>query len=83
MEIKSFYKNKDLLMVSTKGVILTKHNMLKRRWKGESNCCFCREKENIQHLFFEFHVAKFAWNTIFFAFGIKQLLMSLTCWVPG
>ena len=35
-----------------RGVILTKDNLLKRRWKGGSKCCFCSKDETIQHLFF-------------------------------
>jgi hypothetical protein len=56
-----------------KGVILTKDNLLKRRWKGGggSKCCFRSEDETIQHLFFDCHVAKFVWSAIFFAFGAK------------
>ncbi|WVZ94165.1 hypothetical protein U9M48_040091, partial [Paspalum notatum var. saurae] len=34
-----------------KEVILTKDNLLKRRWKGDDQCCFCDNKETIQHLF--------------------------------
>jgi len=35
-----------------KGVILTKDNLLRRRWKGDDRCCFCDNKENIQHILF-------------------------------
>ncbi|WVZ51651.1 hypothetical protein U9M48_002773 [Paspalum notatum var. saurae] len=36
-----------------KEVILTKDNLLKRRWKGDDRCCFCDNKETVQHLFFD------------------------------
>ena len=34
-----------------KGVILTKDNLLKRNWIGNSRCCFCGQNESIKHLF--------------------------------
>jgi hypothetical protein len=33
-------------------VILTKDNLLKRNWNGNTSCCFCDKEETIQHLFF-------------------------------
>ena len=69
-----------------RGVILTKDNLLKRRWKGESKCCFCSKDETIQHLFFECHVAKFVWSAIFFAFGVKaptNAINMLCSWPSG
>uniref|UniRef100_A0A453N428 Reverse transcriptase zinc-binding domain-containing protein n=1 Tax=Aegilops tauschii subsp. strangulata TaxID=200361 RepID=A0A453N428_AEGTS len=34
-----------------KVVILTKDNLVKRRWVGSSRCCLCDKDETIQHLF--------------------------------
>jgi len=34
-----------------KGVTLTKDNVVKRNWHGNVNCCFCGNKETIQHFF--------------------------------
>ena len=53
-----------------KGVILTKDNLLKKRWKGDDQCCFCNNKETIQHLFFDYHVARFVWRIFTMAFGL-------------
>lgn len=64
-------KIKVFLWYLKKGVLLTRDNLIKRKWKGESKCCFCNNNETIQHLFFKCHVAKFAWNAVFFAFGIQ------------
>ena len=41
-----------------KGVILTKDNLLKRSWIGNSRCCFCDHNETIKHLFLECPLAK-------------------------
>ena len=54
-----------------RGVILTKDNLAKRNWKGCTRCYFLCLEECIQHLFFECHVAKLMWNTLYFAFGIN------------
>jgi hypothetical protein len=71
-KLKVTLKIKVFLWYLQKGVILTKDNLLKRRWQGGSQCCFYLEDETIQHLFFDCHVAKFVvWNAIFFTFGIK------------
>ena len=54
-----------------KGVILTKDNFLKWNWKGDEKCYFCNNKETIQHLFFECHVARFIWRIAHIAFGLQ------------
>ena len=64
-------KIKVFLWYLKKGVILTKDNLIKRKWKGERKCCFCNADENIQHLFFDCHLAKFVWRAVYFTFGIN------------
>nr|CAE04633.3 OSJNBa0028I23.15 [Oryza sativa Japonica Group] len=46
-------KIKIFLWYLKEGVILTKDNLAKRRWKGSLRCCFCRSHETIQYLFFD------------------------------
>ena len=53
-----------------KGVILTKDNLKKCNWNGDDGCCFCNNKETIQHLFFDCHVASFVWRIVLVAFGL-------------
>ena len=50
------------------GVVLTKNNLMKRGWKGDSKCNFCGLEEIIQHLFFDCRVARFVWNALFITF---------------
>lgn len=50
-------KIKVFLWYLNKGVILTKDNLIKRKWKGSAKCCFCNCTKNIQHLFFDCHLA--------------------------
>uniref|UniRef100_A0A452XHY1 Reverse transcriptase zinc-binding domain-containing protein n=1 Tax=Aegilops tauschii subsp. strangulata TaxID=200361 RepID=A0A452XHY1_AEGTS len=54
-----------------KQVILTKDNLIKRRWVGRSRCCFCDHDGTIQHLFLECPLAKLLWRTIRIAFNIN------------
>ena len=53
-----------------KKVILTKDELVKRNWKGCTKCCFCSREETIQHLFFDCHMSRFIWNSLFLSFGI-------------
>jgi hypothetical protein len=54
-----------------KGVILTKDNLAKRKWRGSLKGCFYNADETIEHLFFGCHVARNIWNLIFITFGIQ------------
>jgi len=49
--------------------ILTKDNLLKRKWQGDPTCYFCDEPESISHLFFHCHVAKSVWAIVAKCFG--------------
>jgi hypothetical protein len=66
-------KIKIFLWYLKNGVILTKDNLVKRQWNGCSRCCFCREQETIQHLFFYCGTASFMWSIRSFMFGITKL----------
>jgi hypothetical protein len=71
MEIKITAKNQDFHVVLVKRGNLTKHNLLKRHWRGDHRCCFCDNNKTIQHLFFDCHVARFAWRIFTMAFGLR------------
>ena len=49
--------------------ILTKDNLIKRKWQGDSRCLFCPEQETISHLFFECPLAKFVWSIVAMVVG--------------
>ena len=53
-----------------KEVILIKDNLIKNNWKCVETCCFCNNKETIQHLFFDCNVAYFVWRVVQDAFGL-------------
>jgi hypothetical protein len=64
-------KIKIFLWYLKNGVVLTKDNLVKRQWKGCTNCCFCDVSESIQHLFFDCPLAKLMWGILCFTFGVK------------
>jgi hypothetical protein len=41
-----------------KKVLLTKDNLIKRKWKGSDKCCFCDQKKTVQHLFIQCPLTK-------------------------
>jgi hypothetical protein len=53
-------------------VILTKDNLLKWNWQGNSSCVFCDKDESIKHLFFECPLAKIIWRVVHMTFGIPS-----------
>jgi hypothetical protein len=53
-----------------KKVLLTKDNLIKRKWQGDENCYFCDHKETVQHLFIECPLAKMVWCVVHMAFAI-------------
>uniref|UniRef100_A0A0Q3VCM6 Reverse transcriptase zinc-binding domain-containing protein n=1 Tax=Setaria italica TaxID=4555 RepID=A0A0Q3VCM6_SETIT len=61
---------------------ITKDNLAKRRWQGSTKCCFCNDEETVQHLFFDCHLARCIWNTVFFSFGIQPPVSGPNMLVP-
>jgi hypothetical protein len=54
--------------------VLTKDNLVKRNGYGNVMCCFCDAFETVQHLFFDYALAKFIWRVIKVTFGISITL---------
>jgi hypothetical protein len=52
-------KVKKIMWLTAQKAILTKGNMIRRRWQGDPACYFCGEQEIVDHLFFRCPVAKF------------------------
>jgi zinc-binding in reverse transcriptase len=44
--------------------ILTKDQLLKKGWKGDSKCVFCDHDENVNHLFVQCSTVKILWQWI-------------------
>jgi len=49
--------------------ILTKDNLSRRNWVGDSKCAFCNGDETILHLFFGCNMAKYVWSLVAFVIG--------------
>jgi hypothetical protein len=56
-KVKVPLKIKKFIWYLRQGVVLIQENLSKRKWKGATKCCVCREHETIQHLFFECLIA--------------------------
>jgi hypothetical protein len=67
-------------------VILTKDNLIRRKWQGNKTCCFCDKEEIIQHLFIDYPLAKIIWLIIHMSFGIsppKNITNLFGNWLHG
>jgi hypothetical protein len=65
-------KIKIFMWLMINNAILTKDNLLNRKWKGNPECYFCSCPESIPHLFFQCSVAKSVWTVIAMCFGAKE-----------
>jgi hypothetical protein len=52
--------------------VLTKNNLLRRGWTGDSHCHFCSKEESIDHLLFSCALAKLIWQVILCAFQLVR-----------
>jgi hypothetical protein len=63
-KIKIPLKIKIWLWLIWHDAVVTKDNLLKRNWRGNSACRFCNGDESISHLFFNCPAAKFIWSVV-------------------
>jgi hypothetical protein len=85
-KIKVPLKIKVFMWFLNKKVLLTKDNLIKRKWQGNEKCCFCDHKETIQHLFIQCPLAKMVWRIIHMTFGIsppKNIKNLFGKWLDG
>jgi zinc-binding in reverse transcriptase len=57
-------KIKIFLWLVQQNRILTKDNLIKRRWQGDTKCIFCDEYETVTHLFIKCSIAFCLWSWI-------------------
>lgn len=66
--------------------ILTKDNMIKRKWKGEPECYFCSHPETQTHLMFECSGMRVVWSVVALCFNFNTRPRSLEqfwAWIKG
>lgn len=62
--------------------ILTKDNLVKRKWQGTPTCYFCNMNETTSHLLFQCNMAKAVWATFATCIGAKDVPRSINqCWL--
>jgi len=83
------HKIKIFTWLLERGVILTKDNLVKRKWDGNPSCMFCDQLETIDHLFFQCPVAKCVWAMIGQCIGANntprdcaQYKLWINMWLP-
>jgi hypothetical protein len=57
-KIKVLLKIKVFMWFLNKNILLTKDNLIKRKWQGNEKCYFYNQKETIQHLFISMFFSK-------------------------
>jgi hypothetical protein len=66
--------------------VLTKDNLIKIGWKGSSFCEFCGGYESMNHLFFDYPMARYNWNVVGSIFGVfsrpKNSFELCLNWIP-
>ena len=67
------YKIKIFTWLLENKVILTKDNLLKKKWPGDPTCSFCSQVESMDHLFFLCPIAKVNWCFIAICLGAHEL----------
>jgi hypothetical protein len=61
--------------------ILTKDNMIKRKWSGNPTYYFCTLPGSAEHLFFHCNIAKAVWAVFAICFGANNVPNSISqCW---
>jgi hypothetical protein len=83
-------KIKIFLWLLLNNVILTKDNLIKRKWIGDPTCYFCDQDESVSHLFFHCSTAKAVWAIVAHCIGANNIPNTLNqcwtwceCWLPA
>ena len=63
------YKIKNFTWLLEQKAVLTKDNLVKRKWVGDSTCVFCDQIETVDHLFFLCPMARCVWGMVGSCFG--------------
>ena len=70
-KLKVPLKIKIFMWFVQKKVILTKDNLVRRRWNGSKQCAFCESDETVNHLFIDCVFTRNIWRLIHFTYNIS------------
>ena len=70
-KLKVPLKIKKFIWFLHKKILLTKDNLVRRKWTGCSKCVFCGLQESVEHLFISCSFAKSVWRVVHFTFNIS------------
>jgi hypothetical protein len=70
-------KIKIFLWMVLNNAILTKDNIIKRKWAGDPACYFCPSDETVSHLLFQCNTAKAVCATVAVCIGADDIPNSL------
>ena len=74
-------KIKIFLWLVMNNAILTKDNLIRRKWAGNPTCHFCDKEESISHLLFQCSTAKAVWAVVAYALGADNVPRNIQqCW---
>jgi hypothetical protein len=71
------YKIKIFLRLIEIEAVLTKDNMIKRKWVGDPSCQFCEGIEDSSHLLFRCSTAKCVWAIVAKSMGVQEIPTSM------
>jgi hypothetical protein len=75
-------KIKIFLWLLLNNAVLTKDNLIKRKWVGNPTCYICNQIESASHLFFQCSTAKAVWAIVARCIGANNVPKSLNqCWL--
>lgn len=78
------YEIKIFTWLLENNVVLTKDNMVRRKWTGNPSCMFRNQTETIDHLFFQCKVTRCVWGVIAMCFGTNTIpsnIQQYTIWI--
>lgn len=79
-------KIKIFLWLMENNAVLTKDNMIRRKWRGDPKCYFCEMNKNVDHLFFSCPIARVVWAVVAQVLGATDIPSSLKQnwkWIPN
>jgi hypothetical protein len=83
-------KIKIFMWLVVNDAILTKDNMIRRKWQGDPKCSFCSMNESAPHLLFQCNIARAVWAIFATCMGasdipnyINQCWTWCEKWLPG